>query len=468
MTAPRAEAAALAGVVLAAAALFSRGLDSGGNYDEGVYLASADALARGGDLATDVFASQPPGFYALLRLAVALPGDSIEATRVPFLLIAIAGVLAAWWLGRRLAGASAGIGAAALLTIAPGYAAESTRIAADVPSVVLAVTGLALLVHAVDRGERMALASAGAVLAAALSVKLLAATVVIPAAVVLVAARPPRRALAAFAAGALAVPLALAAVHADALGALWDDAVAFHTDARDGGLNFERVARGFDPHAPWGPIALAGVVVWAARRATPRRLAVAFAWAAAAAAFLLWQRPLLDHHFALLAVALSVPAGSVLGAAAARTRAAPAAATIVALALAAGYLQQWRAVERLRPPEPAVAAAAEAVRASTAAGELVATDLPIVAVLADRDVPGELVDTSAVRFESGSLEPRTVIDVVDAEGVRLVVAGRMFREQPSLLAALRTRFPVRREIGEITLYERSRAAARAAQAAARG
>ena len=105
----RFEAAGLFGLLAGAALLFSRTLDAGPNYDEGVYLASADALARGGQLGEDVFASQPPGFYLLLRLATVLPGGTVEATRALFLVVALVGVAAAWSLGRRWRAASPGL-----------------------------------------------------------------------------------------------------------------------------------------------------------------------------------------------------------------------------------------------------------------------------------------------------------------------------------------------------------------------
>jgi hypothetical protein len=142
------------------------------------------------------------------------------------------------------------------------------------------------------------------------------------------------------------------------------------------------------------------------------------------------------------------------------------AATVLALVVAAGAAQQWRQSARLAGPVADVEAAAAAVRAATRPGETIVSDLPLVAYLADRPLPGELVDTSAVRFESGSLEDECVLSETDAAGARIVVVGRMFRDRPRLLAALRNRFPARRAVGEITLYERPRAAARAAQAAA--
>jgi 4-amino-4-deoxy-L-arabinose transferase-like glycosyltransferase len=166
----RVEAAGLVGLLAAAALLFSRALDAGANYDEGVYLASADALAGGEQLGKDVFASQPPGFYLLLRLATALPGSSVEGTRALFLVVALAGVAAAWWLGRTLAGSLAGLGAAAMLLAAPSFAGESARIAADMPSIALALIALALLAAALERSSALVGAAAGLTLSAAVSV----------------------------------------------------------------------------------------------------------------------------------------------------------------------------------------------------------------------------------------------------------------------------------------------------------
>jgi hypothetical protein len=458
----RLEAAGLAGLLAAAGLLFLRGADAGANYDEGVYLASADALGRGERLGEDVFASQPPGFYALLRLAVALPGDSVEATRALFVLVAMLGVAAAWWLGRTLGGAAAGLGAGALLLAAPSYPSESARVAADMPSIVLALVSLALLASALGRGSTPLAAAAGIALASAVSVKLFAVTAAVAGAAMLIAARPSRRLLVALAAGLIAVPLVFVFVYAGRLGALYDGAVGFHNSAREGGLNLERVARSFDPRTVWTWLVAAGAVAFALRR--ERMWLPLWLWALAASAFLVWHRPLLDHHFVLFAAAFSVAAGTALGAAS-RTRIAAAA---LALVVAAGYAQQWRRSDRLAAPSPDVEAAAAAVRDATAPDETIVTDLPIVAYLADRPLPGELVDTSAVRFLAGSLDDECILTVADASAARVVVAGRLFRIRPELLAAIRERFPERRAIGEITLYERPRAAARAAQAAARG
>ncbi len=233
----RFEAAGLFGLLAGAALLFSRTLDAGPNYDEGVYLASADALARGGQLGEDVFASQPPGFYLLLRLATALPGGTVEATRALFLVVALVGVAAAWC-ARPDARRPPRAGSPLVLSLlaAPSFAVESTRIAADMPSIALALVALALLAEAL---ERQSVPLAGRCRADALGSGLGEA---------LRDRRggagrgddPGRQTFAAVARGdrrrARDGPArcSLRCTRGD-LGALYDDVVSFHTSARDAG-----------------------------------------------------------------------------------------------------------------------------------------------------------------------------------------------------------------------------------------
>ena len=466
------EAVGLGGVLLAATLLFSRGFGAGANYDEGVYLASADALDDGASLGEDVFASQPPGFYALLRLASALPGDSVDATRALFLLTAVVGVAAAWALGRALTGPAGGLIAAATLLAAPAYPTESFRIAADSPSIAIALVGLALLAWSLRRGSSPLAFASGLALAAAVSVKLFAVLALVPAIGLIVALRPGRRLIGTFVGGAAAVTLVLLVSYAGSISALYDDVVAFHTDARSfddaSGGNIERVVRWFHPRTVFTLLAAVGAVVWLARGARPRLLVPLWLWALASAAFLAWQRPLLDHHFVLLSAAVAVAAGASLSDVGGSARTRRAAAAVLSLVLVAGYAQEWRRVDLLADPEPDVRAAADAVAAATGPGETIVSDLPIVAHLAERSLPGELVDTSFVRFESGSLDAPCVLAATDAAGARVAVVGRMFRSEPALLAGLEARFPERRTFGEITVLERSPAAAQAARRSARG
>jgi hypothetical protein len=371
-----------------------------------------------------VFASQPPGFYLLLQAEAAPAGRSITARRAEMLVLALAGVVAAYAVGRVLAGGSGGVAGAGVLATAPAYATESIRVAADVPSVALALAALALAGWA--RGRSVALAAlAGAVFAAALSVKLLVLPAVVPLGLILRRPRP----LAAAALGALLVAAALALAFVASLGAIWHDAVSFHRSARNlGGGNAHHIIDFFDLKTPFTWIVAAGAFA----AAVGRRSIALWLFVAAVVGFLFLQRPLLDHHFVLLAAAGAIAAAASLPVGR------PIVATALALAIAAGWVQEWRRIGRNDAPEPAaVLTAARALRAQTAPAELVGADLPIVAFRANRRLPGELVDTSAVRFASGSLTNARVFATLERARVRTVVVGREFRARPRLLAELR-------------------------------
>ena len=91
----------------------SAGVEAAANYDEGVYLASLDALRHGQELGTDVYASQPPGFYVLLQGLSLLPGDGVEGSGSPSCSWRSLGLVAAYAIGRKLAGVWGAFGAAA-------------------------------------------------------------------------------------------------------------------------------------------------------------------------------------------------------------------------------------------------------------------------------------------------------------------------------------------------------------------
>src|SRR5919204_6774514 len=104
-----AELALLVALTGAAAAVFGRGLRANAVYDEGVYMASLDALAHGQKLGSEIFASQPPGFYVLLEAERLVFGGSLVAIRVGMLAFAIVGCLCAYYVGRCLAGRPGGV-----------------------------------------------------------------------------------------------------------------------------------------------------------------------------------------------------------------------------------------------------------------------------------------------------------------------------------------------------------------------
>ena len=167
-------------------------MEAAANYDEGVYLASLDALRHGQELGTDVYASQPPGFYVLLQGLSFLPGDGVIGIRVAFVLVALLGLIAAYAIGRKLAGVWGAFGAAALLAVTAPWPVQAPRVQADTASIALALCAVAVAFYAGRCSWRWA--ATGALAGAAISVKLLALPVVAPLAVLLIARRSLRAA----------------------------------------------------------------------------------------------------------------------------------------------------------------------------------------------------------------------------------------------------------------------------------
>jgi hypothetical protein len=447
------EALALAGLLALAAFVYVRGLEAAANYDEGVYLASLDALRHGQELGTDVYASQPPGFYVLLQALSFLPGDGVEGIRVAFVLLALVGLGAGYAIGRRLAGVWGAFGSAALLAVTAPWPVQAARVQADTASVALALSAVAVAVYARRSPWRWGVV--GVLAGAAIGVKLLALSVLAPLAVLLIARRSWRATGAALAGVAL-VWAALLIAYAGALGELWGSVVSDHRDARGLGTsywdNVERVLlHPLDWRTPAGvlvPLGLIAAVVLL-RRVELLALGV---WIAASALLLVVQQPLLDHHFVLLAAVLAVPAGAGLGATVDRVPAPAryAAAGVAALALVAGFVQEERRLWRQDGDPSGVTWAADELRRRTRPDDLVGTDLPIVAYLADRRVPGQLVDSSFVRLGTGSLTDGEILDALD--GAPAVVVGRLYAERPALVGALRQRYPRQLTDEGVTIY----------------
>ena len=91
---------------------------------------------------------------------------------------------------------------------------------------------------------------------------------------------------------------------------------------------------------------------------------------------------------------------------------------------------------------PGIKWAATVLRIRTPPGSEVASDLPIIPFLADRRQPGTLVDTSWTRLGSGWLTEAEVLRTIDRHHVSAVIVGHNFAGYPTLLRALRIRFPV--------------------------
>lgn len=423
------EAGALGVVLVAAGVLFERGLSLVPSFDEGVYVAQTDALVHGQALGSHVFAAQPPGFYWLLELAGRISAVSVHDLRVAVLALALIGLVAAYLVGRTVGGPVAGVAAAGVLAVAPPYPTYAAQVSADLPGCVLALLALACFL-----GPRRWLWLVGGVLLAASElVKLDAFFVVLPALPYL----SRRRSVFALG-GVVAVLAATAAVLGSRIGAVWHGAVSYHLAARSGSAsrNVHQLRSYFDARQPltWLVVVGLAAAIW-------KRTGLWMFWSAAAlgALFLLWHRPLHDNHMVLLSVLLAVPvAVSLVRAAGARV----VLLGLMALVLGAAYVQETRRLDRNAGPVPGVLVwAAERVDSGSAPGSRIVSDEPLVAVLAHRVMPGDVIDTAVLRFDARYLRDADVLRAIARDRVRVVVAGRAFLQRPRLLASLRAMFP---------------------------
>jgi 4-amino-4-deoxy-L-arabinose transferase-like glycosyltransferase len=451
-------------VVGAAGLVFTRALGTRTNYDEGVYLASLDAMRRGQELGSELYTSQPPVFYWLLRGLAAPFGSSIPGIRVAFVLLALLGVAAAVTLGWRLYGPAAGAAAGALVAIGPPYATFAPTVAADVPAVTLGLLSLVLVTFALRSGDpRPWAGAAGAVLALAVLTKLLAIPFVVPFVALALAARAARRVLpVALVGAALAASIVLAA-HAAALRDIWRQVVTDHTDARRLGTlsgNVDQIIETiFEPRTPLAWLVVLGFLAFVfTRRARPTWPLWTFV--PAAAAFLVLVRPLTDHHLVLLSVACAIAAGPSLALAIVGLGRGPrvVATTALVLAVASGMYQEQRRLHRNDLADSLeVAWAIEAVERATGRGALVVTDQPIVLFRAKRATAGRIVDISNTRVAGGTLTAEDVNAEIRQSRPDAVVVDRMLRSLPAVIARLDGAYRWRVRCGSATLYLSSRA-----------
>ncbi len=444
-----AEALGLSTLLGGVALVGTRGLNAGPNYDEGVYLASLDVLRQGGRLGHDLFVSQPPGFYALLELIGAIAGTSVNAVRLGFLAVSLLGVLGAWLLGRELTGAIGGLLVAGVYATSNALAAGAVVVEADEAAVAIAVLALAAFAVATRRDSSGWAVAAGALAVAAASVKLLAPPLFLGAIGLAFAGERRVRRLAFAAAGGGAAAAVLGLAYRHEWPAIWSDAVTFQIGrGHDVAANWRVLDRILDSHAVFIWLVAAGAV--AAVVAVRDRESLGL-WLAvpASVVFLLTRPAVLEHHRVLLAAALALAAGVALARLPDRFAAVP-----MVLLVAAGLSQQWIRLHSSKPIPPYQTWAASQLRSRTDPSELVATDIPIVAHLAHRRLPGQLVDTSLARFSAASLTDAGVLRLLDRDRIRVVVAGRAFLFRSELLRQLERRYREVARVPEAVVYVR--------------
>lgn len=449
-----AEAGALALVLAAVAYVATRNLHTYPNYDEGNYLGSLDALRHGQALGKDVFLDQPPGWYLLL-VAVSFPfGNSIVGVRTGLAVVALVAVVAAYFCGRLAGGPITGLVAAAVMAFARPFAGLAATVESEPTSAALAVVAVTLAAYAYRNRFRPWLAfAAGAALAASTAVKLPGVTAALPIAglAILCGTGPLARRLLVPVAGVATVCAALVVAYHNALPQIWHG--VFVTHARILGSsgvtsNVHRAATFVDPRTPSSCLFIGGAIasiVVAARGHERRLLAALWLWIVGGYGFVLAMHPLSDRHFIFLAVSIALPAGVGLGLLLAQLglkRPAGIVLAMLVVAFVAGaFVKQRNEVAGATSHEPPqIAWAVRQLHSHTQPGQLVVSDLPLVPYLADRRMPGQLIDTSIARIADEDLPPAGVLRLIDRTRPAAVIVGRMFQTKPAIVNGIRARY----------------------------
>lgn len=431
-------------------------------YDEGVYLISAQMIMRGYEPFVSVFSSQPPAFLNLLTVAFHLFGSSVAVGRGVTIFFALVGLGSAASVGWRLGGPIAG----PVTIIAQGlpliFFMQAQAVQAEMPALALALLAIALLFSAKQR--RRWIAASGFIFALGLLCKLLVAPMILPLIFLLgcseesaekparllpllfISARIMFGRLLIFGTGGL-VACVIVLFPYD-LAAVYDQAIRFHLQAKAafptswaGNLQLLLSLVKLEP----GLIGLtvAGLIILFRKR----RLAFLWLclWIAGVALFLVDHSPLFGHHAVILVPPLAIAAGASalwfpmiwrrkwtrpLGLLLLLPLFGLEPAMVEPLKVRPAFSLQ----RDLKPPSWVLAddqereqQVLELIEQHTRPSDFIVSDRQMQIFRTGRNMPPALVDTSIVRINSGYLTDGQAINA--SEEVRLIIFwnGRLER-----------------------------------------
>ncbi len=441
-------------------------------FDDGVFGVSAIAMRQGFVPFRDIFSSQGPMFLPLVWVADLL---GLRTANAPRLLALVAGVVlaaAVWSVVARVRTRVHATVAALLVTLGGSVLRVTGPLLADGAAAALAVTALAVSAAFAERPSTRKAILAGALGAAAVSVKLLVAPVGLPMLACFLP-RSHRRHL--WPAAAAALVVAAACWLPFGVSRVVDQSVTYHQEAEARGdvdenrETLDKVLEEEDPAilkanrivrlvvVAQVAVALVGVA-WRRRQGESVlgewlpgpwfafKLAT-WGWLAATMVFLLYEPTLWRHHVALLVPPLVIAPLLLV-------RPRIAAVLVGVLALTALPLQLDHAEDVLHP-EPYDEAEASLLDHLQALpdGRWAISDYPGIVWRAGLGMPPDLVDPSIKRIEQGRISLASLSEAAADERVCAVVAWRPKYAWlvPGLPQVLEDEgFEVEAEFGEVT------------------
>ncbi len=428
------------------------------DYDEGVYWQSLRAMADGHPLFSSVFSSQPPLFLLSVYPFYMIFGQSLSAARLALIVFSLAGIAGTYVAGRALGHGAIGAVACLLLALDPLYEHGAHTLQAELPSVALQIWAVAcavLAMRASGRRRTWLVVGSGVLLGCALLIKLFAIAALVPIVLYLsvpLARRwldkggnlrwPPRSevwdglrqiapTLGWLAAGLFGAIVVILLPYIGQLGTVYDQVVRFHlaaaqADSQSSRDNLQLIVETlWDARLVFIAVPAIIVVVW-------RRMWVSaplILWALVAFITLLRQQPLLEHHIVLLSPALALVTGCGVYAVwqastePSRQRLAQTVTLVVLVVMCiTGLAFNWSQNVAANASLPArTLSMALALQGVSAPDEVVLSDDQYAAALANRDVPPQLVDTSAVRITSGYLMASQLEDYITRNRIHVIL-----------------------------------------------
>jgi 4-amino-4-deoxy-L-arabinose transferase-like glycosyltransferase len=395
--------------------------------DEGLNLAKAMMVRRGYSLYRDIYSDQAPLYTWLLALGMRAAGDNstvLGAIPIAFGVLAVIGGAA---IARELAGAWAATICVGLVAFWAPMAKFGTSAVITMPMLAMGTWALWCAVRYTKHQSLVWLGASGSLLGVACLFKL-GGGYFFPIIMGAIFVRRPgdtrpalRTALGVWF-GAALVPL-LVWVKLGSFKALYSQlyaphAVAFLHSSREAAVARAKMFLAPGMTALYASACLGAVFVW---RRLGRQALVLWIWLLTAASWVLAVRPLWSHHFPdfLLPLAVCIAVSLVLGVRELKASVPRA----VAVAVTAGLLvvgevaavrsyDYWRAWYD-GPSEESLAAVARTIARLTPPDGWVIVDQPMLAFLAARRVPPDLVVLTSKRVNSGGLPEDELCDALD-------------------------------------------------------